>query len=83
MITEIKVKKKVEITRRDFKDYQDVQYSGITNMFDIKKVIKLSKNLTREKCIAIMENYEELMKEYPTKSQVLNSLENENEKNRH
>ena len=80
MLTEIKVKKKVEISKEDFRDYQRIQYSGVTNMFDVKVVIQLSCRLTREKCVAIMENYDELTKEYPTKEQVLNSIENQENK---
>lgn len=74
------VKKKVEISKEDFRDYQDIQYSGLTNMFDIKTVIKLSENLTKEKYMAIIKNYGELTKKYPTKEQVLDSIEDK-EKN--
>lgn len=64
METEIKVKKKIEISEEDFKDYEEVRNSGMTNMFDLRAVVELSNNLTKEKCIAIMENYERLCKEY-------------------
>ena len=57
--------KEIEITKEDFEDYEEVRMSGITNMFDIKKVEELSNNLTREKIKAIRSNYEKLMKEYP------------------
>lgn len=64
METEIQVKKKVEISREDFEDYESVRKSGATNMFDVQQVINLSNNLTREKCLAIMKNYNELVKEF-------------------
>ena len=80
MLNKIKVKKKVEISKADFRDYQRIQHSGITNMFDVKNVIQLSCRLTKEKRIAIMENYEELTKEYPTKFEVINALDEDNKK---
>ena len=65
METEIEVKKKVDISKEDFEDYERVRSSGRTNMFDINTVIALSDNLTKEKCMAIMQNYEKLMIQYP------------------
>lgn len=65
METEIKVKKKVNISKEDFEDYERVRQSGLTNMFYISQVVALSDNLTEEKCLAIMENYEDLIKEFP------------------
>lgn len=65
METEIKVKKKIEISKEDFEDYERVRSSGATNMFAVSQVVALSNNLTSEKCMAIMGSYEELMKEYP------------------
>ena len=65
MEIEINVKKKIDISKEDFEDYERVRSSGVTNMFDFTTVISLSNNLTREKCRAIMRNYEELRKEYP------------------
>lgn len=55
----------VEISKEDFEDYERVRSSGATNMFDIQRVIELSDNLTREKCLAIMKNYEDLIKKFP------------------
>lgn len=53
------------ITEEEFKDYVGVQMSGATNMMDINAVISLSNGLTKDKCLLIMKNYEELMKKYP------------------
>ena len=64
METEIKVKKKVDITEEDFEAYEEVRQSGQTNMFAVSVVCDLS-GLEKEKVISIMENYEELTKEYP------------------
>lgn len=55
---------KPKITKQDFQDYEFVRCSGITNMFDVNTVIKLSKNLTKEKCFEIMEYYEEYKQEF-------------------
>lgn len=56
------------MTKEKFKIYQEIQFSGKTNMFDIKRVIQLSDyTLSREDCLDIMKNYE-------TYESVLNSL---------
>ncbi len=65
METTIKQNVKIEITEEDFKDYVSVQESGLTNMYDVNKVVELSNNLTSEKVKAIIENYEALMLEFP------------------
>jgi len=44
------------VTREEFEAYTDVQESGVTNMFDIKTVSKLS-GLTGPKIIEVMEKY--------------------------
>lgn len=41
------------------KNLEGIRKSGITNMFDINRVIKLT-GLNKEKVIAIMKNYNEL-----------------------
>ncbi len=64
METEINVKKKVDITEEEFKSYEKIRVSGVTNMMMITNVSELS-GLDREKVIAIIENYDELSKEYP------------------
>ena len=64
METEINVKKKVDITEEEFKSYEKVRVSGVTNMMMITNVSELS-GLDREKVIAIIENYDKLSKEYP------------------
>ena len=47
---------KEKVTKQDFLTYQEVQFSGVTNMFDLEIVSQLS-NLSREKIIEIMKNY--------------------------
>lgn len=54
----------IDITKEDFLDYKRVQDSGKTNMFDLTMVVHLSDNLTKEKVMAIIKNYEILAKEY-------------------
>lgn len=53
-----------DITKQEFEAYEKVRVSGVTNMFDVRVVQALS-GLSREKILAIMKNYEELMKKYP------------------
>jgi len=62
VITEQKIK--IDITKEDFLDYQNIQFSGVTNMWNVGLVVELSNNLTEKKCLAIMKNYEELDKEF-------------------
>jgi len=50
-----------KITKEEFKAYESVRESGITNMFAINIVSKIS-GLSKEKIITIMENYSELKK---------------------
>lgn len=54
----------MEISKEEFEAYERVRESGVTNMFDVRTVSALS-GLDREKIIAIMESYEDLMKKYP------------------
>ncbi len=56
--------KKVDITEEDFKAYERVRASGVTNMWDTNRVCNLS-GLEKEKVITIMGNYGDLEKEYP------------------
>ena len=46
----------MSVTREEFEAYTDVQHSGVTNMFDIKTVSKLS-GLTGPKIVEVMEKY--------------------------
>ena len=55
----------MEITKEDFEDYETIRYSGMTNMFDVACVIELSNDLTKEKIIDIMKNYDKYCKLYP------------------
>ena len=49
------------VTKKQFQTYLKIRDSGVTNMFDVKKVVELSeKILTKEDCIFIMKNFSEL-----------------------
>ena len=55
----------VIITKEKFNTYTAIQHSGMTNMFDVKRVISLSHHtLNKEDCLDIMKNYSEYKKEY-------------------
>ena len=58
-----KLNKMVEITKKQFEAYIDVQESGVTNMFDVRTVQSLS-GLNKEKIMEIMKNYGELKDKY-------------------
>ncbi len=53
----------MEITKEQFEAYERVRVSGVTNMWDMKRVSKLSK-LSRDVIYAIMARYEDLMNKY-------------------
>ena len=53
-----------EITKEQFKAYEAVRVSGVTNMFMVSVVCDLS-GLTKETVIAIMKQYGDLMVKYP------------------
>ena len=52
----------MKITKEEFEEYEEIRLSGVTNMFDIRTIVSLSDNLTREKCLEIMKNYSKLKK---------------------
>ena len=52
------------ITEEQFQYYVDVQMSGVTNMFDVNMVQKLS-GLDRDIIFEIMKQYGKLEKKYP------------------
>ena len=53
------------IDEKKFSLYLSIRDSGYTNMFDLKSVIALSKNmLTRDDCIDIMENFGDYNKKF-------------------
>ena len=54
------------ITKQEFLAYEGVRVSGITNMFNIKLVCKIS-GLNREQCSEIMRNYIKLYNKYLNK----------------
>jgi hypothetical protein len=51
------------ITKEQFDKFEDVRLSGVTNMFDIKKVEELS-GLNKDEILEIMEHYTELKLTY-------------------
>lgn len=51
------------VSKKKFNLYRKIQYSGVTNMFDVTTVSKLS-GLTKEECFDIMKNYSKLVKTY-------------------
>jgi hypothetical protein len=53
----------MEITKEQFQKYVRVQESGVTNMFDVIMVKRLT-GLTREEIINIMEHYSELKQKH-------------------
>jgi len=53
------------MTKEKFICYEDIRLSGVTNMFDVNKVIKLSDNLLDKKGILdIMKNYRKYYDEF-------------------
>ncbi len=53
------------VTKQQFQTYLEIRDSGATNMFDVTKVVELSKRiLTKENCIFIMKNFNELWDKY-------------------
>ena len=54
----------MEITKEKFIAYEKVRQSGVTNMWNVELVCKLS-GLTRQECLEIMKNYSELNKAFP------------------
>lgn len=54
----------MNITKEDFKAYEAVRSSGVTNMFMVKTVCEIS-GLSREQVMYIIKHYGELMKKYP------------------
>ena len=53
------------MTKEKFQAYLLVQKSGVTNMWDVNQVIKLSAGiLTEENCLDIMKNYTKYKEEF-------------------
>jgi len=52
-------------TKEQFEEYVEIRDLGITNMYDVKVVCLMSHTgLTKDHCIYIMQNFEELANEY-------------------
>ena len=51
------------MNKEKFVRYEGVRVSGITNMFNVKLVAKIS-GITEEECFDIMENYGKYKEEY-------------------
>ena len=54
---------KMEITKEEFKAYEEVRQSGKVSMFDAVNVIALT-GLSREKCLEIMKHYLKLQEKF-------------------
>ena len=52
----------MEISKEQFKEYTDVQTTGMVNMFDPNA--RMCTSLSKEEWISIMENYNELSDKY-------------------
>ena len=52
-----------DITKRDFEKYEEVRNSGLTNMFSVSNVTRLS-GLDKSTITRIMDNYIELLDKY-------------------
>ena len=55
--------KTIDICILDFIKFLDCRDSGVTNMFDIKNVMRFT-GLSKEQIIYIMENFSELEEKY-------------------
>ena len=54
------------ITEDQFQAFEEVRESGVTNMWDIRRVVEESDGwLTRGDVVAIIKQYDQLVKEYP------------------
>ena len=52
-------------TFEQFKEYLEIQNSGVTNMFDIRTIMEISyTGLNKEICRYIMQNYRDLEEEF-------------------
>lgn len=52
-------------TKEQFEEYVAIRDSGVTNMFDIKCITRLSETgLKKEHCIYIMQHFADLADEY-------------------
>lgn len=51
------------VTKEDFQAYIEVQASGVTNMFDVRKVSQLS-GLPKNKILKIMKQYPKYMNKW-------------------
>ena len=54
------------ITNEDFRRYEQVRVSGVTNMFNIDYVQQLS-GLTKKKILEIMKNYSKYQNQFISK----------------
>jgi len=52
------------ITRDKFDRFESVRESGVTNMFDLPVVSRLSGGLSKKEIIDIMKNYSRYQKEF-------------------
>lgn len=53
------------VIKQQFQTYLEIRDSGVTNMFDVTKVVELSDGvLIKEDCIFIMKHFNELWDKY-------------------
>lgn len=65
------------INKKQFKTYVGIQMSGVTNMWDVNKVIQLSGyTLDKKNVMEIMEDYAILEKKYNIKDKIDQKQEN-------
>ena len=57
-----------KINKEKFDQYEGVRVGGLTNMFDVRRVIELSDDLTKEEILDIMKNYVKYEKEFGEKT---------------
>jgi hypothetical protein len=53
-----------DISLEDFQAYEDCRVSGVTNMFDVRNVERLT-GLDRPTITVIMKHYNDLVEKYP------------------
>ncbi len=58
------INNKVEIFEKEFLDFEKIKKSCVVNMWNIRKIEKLSIYLDKKKIIYIMNNYTQLKKLY-------------------
>ncbi len=67
-LADIQLTKNNMVTKEQFQTYLGIRDSGATNMFDVRTVVELSDDiLSKEDCIFVMKNFNELWDKYGEK----------------